>query len=256
MPGKQTGMSGTCWPDRLIDDLPNVYLYASNNPSEGAIAKRRSGATLISYLTPPIAQAGLYKGLNDLKSSLERWRSLERGNSERAALAVVIQAQAAELDLVSPEPIWDTAMGQALDQQVLRLSQEMLELEYTLIPHGLHVAGRAPSLRAGAVRQRGCAGGCLQPRRGQLRCKASMVKDQGANGVEVMSISDSTAPARRVYEPNHPKADGQGFVTYSNVNPVEEMVNMISASRSYQMNLEAMNSARELMQRSLDILGT
>ena len=145
MPGKQTGMSGTCWPDRLIDDLPNVYLYASNNPSEGAIAKRRSGATLISYLTPPIAQAGLYKGLNDLKASLERWRSLERGNTERAALAVVIQAQAAELDLVSPEPIWDTAMGQALDEQVLRLSQEMLELEYTLIPHGLHVAGRAPS---------------------------------------------------------------------------------------------------------------
>jgi len=145
MPGKQSGMSGTCWPDRLIDDLPNVYLYASNNPSEGAIAKRRSGATLISYLTPPIAQAGLYKGMNDLKVSLERWRSLERGNTERAALAVVIQAQAAELDLVSPEPIWDTAMGPALDQQVLRLSQEMLELEYTLIPHGLHVAGRAPS---------------------------------------------------------------------------------------------------------------
>ena len=145
MPGKQTGMSGTCWPDRLIDDLPNVYLYASNNPSEGAIAKRRSGATLISYLTPPIAQAGLYKGLNDLKASLERWRSLERDNSERTNLAVVIQAQAAELDLVSPEPAWDTAMGEALDQKVLRLSQEMLELEYTLIPHGLHVAGRAPS---------------------------------------------------------------------------------------------------------------
>ena len=145
MPGKQSGMSGTCWPGRLIDDLPNVYLYASNNPSEGAIAKRRSGATLISYLTPPIAQAGLYKGLNDLKSSLERWRSLERSNTERVALAVVIQAQAAELELVSPEPIWDTAMGEALDKQVLRLSQEMLELEYTLIPHGLHVAGRAPS---------------------------------------------------------------------------------------------------------------
>ncbi len=145
MPGKQTGMAGTCWPDRLIDDLPNVYLYASNNPSEGAIAKRRSGATLISYLTPPIAQSGLYKGLNHLKASLERWRSLERDNTERAALAVVIQAQAAELDLVGPEPIWDTAMGPALDQQVLRLSQEMLELEYTLIPHGLHVAGRAPS---------------------------------------------------------------------------------------------------------------
>ncbi|NCV72558.1 MAG: DUF3479 domain-containing protein, partial [Burkholderiaceae bacterium] len=46
MPGKQAGMSGSCWPDRLISDLPNFYLYASNNPSEGAIAKRRAGATL------------------------------------------------------------------------------------------------------------------------------------------------------------------------------------------------------------------
>ena len=146
MPGKQSGMSGTCWPDRLIDDLPNVYLYASNNPSEGAIAKRRSGATLISYLTPPIAQAGLYKGLNELKSSLERWRSLEHGNSECVELAAVIQAQAAELDLVPAEPAWDVdTMGKDLDRQVMRLGEELLELEYTLIPHGLHVAGRAPS---------------------------------------------------------------------------------------------------------------
>ncbi|MCX7263170.1 MAG: magnesium chelatase subunit H [Burkholderiales bacterium] len=146
MPGKQSGMSGTCWPDRLIDDLPNLYLYASNNPSEGAIAKRRSGATLISYLTPPIAQAGLYKGLNELKSSLERWRSLEHGNSECVELAAVIQAQAAELDLVPAEPAWDVGtMGQDLDRQVMRLGEELLELEYTLIPHGLHVAGRAPS---------------------------------------------------------------------------------------------------------------
>jgi magnesium chelatase subunit H len=146
MPGKQSGMSGTCWPDRLIDDLPNIYLYASNNPSEGAIAKRRSGATLISYLTPPIAQAGLYKGLNELKSSLERWRALESTNSERVALAAVIQAQAAELDLVSAEPAWDAAaMGTELDKVVMRLGEEMLELEYTLIPHGLHVAGRPAS---------------------------------------------------------------------------------------------------------------
>ncbi len=146
MPGKQSGMSGACWPDRLIDDLPNIYLYASNNPSEGAIAKRRSGATLISYLTPPIAQAGLYKGLNELKSSLDRWRAMDRGDSERIDLAVVIQAQAAQLDLVPAEPAWDAAvMGSTLDITVMHLAQQMLELEYTLIPHGLHVAGRPPS---------------------------------------------------------------------------------------------------------------
>ena len=76
MPGKQTGLSGACWPDRMIGDLPNLYLYASNNPSEGTIAKRRSAATLVSYLTPPVAHAGLYKGLVELKASIERWRGL------------------------------------------------------------------------------------------------------------------------------------------------------------------------------------
>ena len=82
MPGKQAGMSADCWPDRLIGDLPNFYLYASNNPSEGTIAKRRAAATLISYLTPPVAQAGLYRGLIDLKASLERFRGLRaRGHS-------------------------------------------------------------------------------------------------------------------------------------------------------------------------------
>ena len=143
MPGKQSGLSGACWPDRLIDDLPNIYLYASNNPSEGAIAKRRSGATLISYLTPPVAQAGLYKGLNELKASIQRWRGMEPKAADRAPLAALLQAQAAELDLVDAEPAWDPDIG--ADARVARLAEQMLELEYTLIPHGLHVAGRAPS---------------------------------------------------------------------------------------------------------------
>jgi magnesium chelatase subunit H len=101
---------------------------------------------LISYLTPPIAQAGLYKGLNELKSSLERWRSIASGDAERVDLAVVIQAQAAELDLVPAEPAWDAAVkGSELDITVMHLAEQVLELEYTLIPHGLHVAGRVPS---------------------------------------------------------------------------------------------------------------
>ena len=145
MPGKQSGMSGACWPDRLIDDLPNVYLYASNNPSEGAIAKRRSGATLISYLTPPVAQAGLYKGLNDLKTSIERWRVMEPDAAERCEFAVLLQAQAAELNLANASPPWDAGKNGDADNKVALLATQMLELEYTLIPHGLHVAGRAPS---------------------------------------------------------------------------------------------------------------
>ena len=145
MPGKQSGMSGACWPDRLIDDLPNVYLYASNNPSEGAIAKRRSGATLISYLTPPVAQAGLYKGLNDLKASIDRWRAMEPSAADRGELAVLLQAQAVELNLADAAQPWNAGCGGDADARVALLAEQMLELEYTLIPHGLHVAGRAPS---------------------------------------------------------------------------------------------------------------
>jgi magnesium chelatase subunit H len=144
MPGKQSGLTGNCWPDRLIGDLPNVYLYASNNPSEGAIAKRRSGATLISYLTPPVAQAGLYKGLNDLKATLERWRAMEPQAAERADVAALLQSQAAELELADAEPLWNTSPSGDADIRAARLAAQMLELEYTLIPYGLHVTGRAP----------------------------------------------------------------------------------------------------------------
>ena len=144
MPGKQSGMSGACWPDRLISDMPNIYLYASNNPSEGAIAKRRSCATLISYLTPPVGQAGLYKGLIDLKSSIDRWRTGDANSAGRHDLAEIIQSQAAELDLIAAAPLWDLTLAGHADARVAQLSADMLELEYTLIPQGLHVVGRAP----------------------------------------------------------------------------------------------------------------
>jgi magnesium chelatase subunit H len=140
MPGKQTGLTAACWPDRLIGDLPNLYLYASNNPSEGTIAKRRAAATLVSYLTPPVTQAGLYRGLLELKNSLERWRALppsERG--ERFAMLPLIQSQAAGLELCEAEPAWSD------DAKVHGLADAVLELEYTLIPHGLHVVGQPPT---------------------------------------------------------------------------------------------------------------
>jgi magnesium chelatase subunit H len=127
MPGKQAGMSGDCWPDRLIGAVPNFYLYASNNPSEGIIAKRRSGATLISYLTPPLAEAGLYQGFADLKAMLERYRSLPDEGDERDDLNQLIRDKCAEMDIHA---------GDLTD-----LSGRLYEIERELIPHGLHVFG-------------------------------------------------------------------------------------------------------------------
>ncbi len=142
MPGKQAGLSGDCWPDRLIGALPNFYLYASNNPSEGMIAKRRAGAALISYLTPPVAHAGLYRGLLDLKASLDRWRGLDPDTdpAQRDTLTAVVQAQAVAVDLAVAEPVWH---GNAI-VEIEHLAAALLELEYTLIPHGLHVVGEPP----------------------------------------------------------------------------------------------------------------
>lgn len=74
-----------------------------------------------------------------------------------------------------------------------------------------------------------------------------------AAGVQVLGIVESDAPLQRRYEPTHPKADDEGYVYYPNVNPVEEMANMIAASRSFQMNVEVMNSAKQMVQRVLTL---
>lgn len=76
---------------------------------------------------------------------------------------------------------------------------------------------------------------------------------QGNAGVKVQDIKESDVPGRREYTPHHPAADAQGYVTHSNVNPVEEMVNMISASRSYQNNVEVMNTAKSLLLKTLQM---
>ncbi|NBX42124.1 MAG: magnesium chelatase subunit H [Rhodobacteraceae bacterium] len=128
MPGKQAGLGARDWPDRLIGEVPNIYLYASNNPSEATLAKRRSNAVTVTHLTPPLAASGLYKGLSELKDSLSRYRSLAPDAHERADLVALIsmQAEAVDLDGSDPDHLWLT----------------LLETETALIPDGLHVIGR------------------------------------------------------------------------------------------------------------------
>ena len=77
--------------------------------------------------------------------------------------------------------------------------------------------------------------------------------DPTAAGVTVSNITEDQTPGRRVHDPKHPQADADGYITYSNVNPVEEMVNMISASRSYQNNIEVMNTAKSLLLKTLQL---
>ncbi|WP_432697698.1 flagellar basal body rod protein FlgC [Marinobacterium sp. YM272] len=80
--------------------------------------------------------------------------------------------------------------------------------------------------------------------------EAGLVPGQG---VSVEGIVESDAPLRMAYEPSHPMADENGYVYYPNVNVVEEMADMISASRSFQINTEIMNTAKQMLQRTLTL---
>ena len=75
----------------------------------------------------------------------------------------------------------------------------------------------------------------------------------GTAGVRVSNIQESDMPGKRIHDPSHPLADAEGYVSHSNVNAVEEMVNMISASRSYQNNVEVMNTAKTLLLKTLQM---
>jgi flagellar basal-body rod protein FlgC len=87
----------------------------------------------------------------------------------------------------------------------------------------------------------------------QVVFQTLMMGEATSAGVQVSGVIENGEPGRRVLDPKHPAADAQGYVTYSNVSPVEEMVNMISASRSYQNNVEVMNTAKSLLLKTLQM---
>ena len=87
----------------------------------------------------------------------------------------------------------------------------------------------------------------------QTQLVGASANDAASAGVSVSTITEDQTPGRRVHDPKHPQADADGYITYSNVNPVEEMVNMISASRSYQNNIEVMNTAKSLLLKTLQL---
>ncbi len=87
----------------------------------------------------------------------------------------------------------------------------------------------------------------------QVVFSATPMGGNAGAGVAVAAVVEDTAPMKVIYDPKHPMADGQGYVTLPNVNVVDEMVNMISASRSYQNNVEVMNASKSLLLKTLTI---
>ena len=153
MPGKQVGMSGTCYPDRLINSLPSAYLYAANNPSEATIAKRRSYSATVSYLTPPAENAGLYKGLKELKELISSYQGLRENEGRGPAIvnSIVSTAWTCNLDKdIDDLPDLETYDAkndtpERRDEIVGKVYSQIMQIESRLLPCGLHTVGVPPS---------------------------------------------------------------------------------------------------------------
>ena len=148
MPGKQMGMSGDCYPDNLIGSIPNLYYYAANNPSEATIAKRRSYAETISYLTPPAENAGLYKGLKELSELIASYQTL-KGSGRGVPIVNTIMDKCRlvnlDKDITLPETDAKDMSAEERDNIVGMVYRRLMEIESRLLPCGLHVIGKPPS---------------------------------------------------------------------------------------------------------------
>ncbi|WP_339461289.1 magnesium chelatase subunit H, partial [Nodularia spumigena] len=148
MPGKQMGMSGDCYPDNLIGSIPNLYYYAANNPSEATIAKRRSYAETISYLTPPAENAGLYKGLKELSELIASYQTLKdsgRGISIVNTIMDKCRIVNLDKDIHLPETDARDMTADERDHIVGSVYRKLMEIESRLLPCGLHVIGKPPT---------------------------------------------------------------------------------------------------------------
>jgi magnesium chelatase subunit H len=151
MPGLQLGLTRSCWPDALLGELPQLYLYPMNNPSEANIAKRRGYAVIVSHAVPPMARAGLYKELAALKEMLQDYRErrmAQRSEPDDAALEDAVMHKVALANLDADCPRW---AGETFADYAERLYAYLRELEQRLITAALHVFGEAPPVESQVV---------------------------------------------------------------------------------------------------------
>lgn len=169
LPGQPLGNDRTSWSDELLGSLPNIYIYAANNPSESILAKRRGYGTLVSYNVPPYGRAGLYLELANLKDLVGEYRATAasgdgEGNEERADLRNAIWNSCQRCEIITDVPLLlmdgddqssssvytDPDLPSSLDDTtfddwVAKVSDYLAELQDRLFSSGLHTLGSLPS---------------------------------------------------------------------------------------------------------------
>ncbi len=137
MPGLQLGLSADCWPDTLLGEIPSLYIYPINNPSEANIAKRRGYSVVIGHAIPPYSRAGLYKEFLALKDLLVDWREGQRSPEMEDAIRQKLDLTHLSDDLAQSD-------DESFHGYVSRIWGYLGQMEQSLITGDLHVLGEAP----------------------------------------------------------------------------------------------------------------
>ncbi len=128
LPGKENAMSGDCYPDMAVGDVPHFYLYYTGNPSEAMLAKRRTHAALISYMPPPFVRSGTYGDMADLEALIAEYRESSIADAGRSGNVL--------------ETIRERAGAMRLPTDIDDLEHELEDIRMSLIPRGFHVIGK------------------------------------------------------------------------------------------------------------------
>ncbi len=188
LPGKESGMSDTCFSDYLIGAMPHFYLYYSGNPAEAVIAKRRTHASLISYAGPPLQRAGLYGDALALDDLLQEYTEAQSLAPQKLAyLEAQIQTAAQTMHLQLEAPL-----------TVEAVADELLRLKTSLMPVGLHIIGAPfpPAAKAGFL------SAMLAWERGPIRALPALIQDIWPQVAPLQPVASdaSTEPVQQFTE--------------------------------------------------------
>ena len=145
LPGKSVGLSGKCFPDLVLDGMPDIYPYIIDDPGEGIQCKRRAEAVLIGHMCPTMARAGTYDALESVDGPLqELFKNISVNGEQRTAVVREILEAARGADLLTELGISDDVSIEDFEKELGRIHDYISDLKDAIIRDGLHVLGRAP----------------------------------------------------------------------------------------------------------------
>ncbi len=146
LPGKSVALSGACYPDIAMGDIPHLYIYNSDNPPEGTIAKRRSYATLIDHLQAVMTESGLYGDLKELETQIEEYNRTKGSDNARSHAIEHIIIELLRRTKLDAEIKLDSMLegGYSIERIIEAAHEAITRIYNTQIPAGMHIFGEIP----------------------------------------------------------------------------------------------------------------